>query len=92
MTADPGPLFLPGPRPVPRYLSDVGSVLTDDILQKAFDDLWAGYTYFPMRNRLPVLRQMEDISRGLAREQADREAWIRGVKDRLGLICAGDER
>ena len=81
MTADPGPLFLPGPRPVPRYLSDVGSVLTDDILQKAFDDLWAGYTYSPMRNRLPVLRRMED-----------REAWIRGVKDRLGLICAGDER
>lgn len=87
-----GSLFLPGPRPVPTYLTDgAPGVLTEDILRKAFDDLWAGYTYSPMRNRIPVLRRMEDITRGLAREEANREAWIRGVKARLGLVCAGDE-
>ena len=53
--------------------------------REAFSALW---DHSPRRNGVLVYPVYADITW----QEADREAWVRDVKDRLGLICAGDER
>ena len=75
-------------------LGKPSGVLTPEIIRAALDALWNPPALAPWPDdgleRIPVLNFSPSVLARAHKEQWDREAWIQDVKDRHGLICAGD--
>lgn len=71
-------------------------VLTPAIIRKALDELWhpPGTPWAHRASdgieQIPVLRYSPSSQAKISRDYWDREAWIQGIKERLGLVCIGD--